>query len=133
MDEMMLFVDESTRAGETVKEILGKIRIGAAYMAELRGTYDETFPTYADLKKPEHKAFLVGMALAFASVKMFDIRDYMDGTATGSGTLDKIISDIQDNTRKYCMNEIQLSMDDALENLLTKEDGESSPDRKGGE
>ena len=121
MDQMIKFVEDTTRAGEAVKEILGKVRIGAAYLAELRGTVDESIPAYNDLKSPEGRAFLTGMALAWASVKMFDTCEYMEGVATGSGTLDKIIADIQGNMRKYCLNEIRLSMDDALENLLAKE------------
>ena len=121
MDQMIKFVEDTTKAGEAVKEILGKIRIGAAYLAELRGTYDETIPAYADLKNEESRAFLTGMALAWASVKMFDTCEYMEGISTGSGTMDKIVEELQGNMRKFCLNEIRLSMDDALENLLAKE------------
>ena len=121
MDQMINFVEDTTRAGEVVKEILGKIRIGAAYLAELRGTVDESIQAYDDLKSPESRAFLTGMALAWAAVKMFDVCEYMEGMGTGSVTLDKIIADIQQNMQKYCLNEIRLSMNDVLENLLAKE------------
>ena len=129
MDNLMKFINEQSELGETVQDALKKIRTSVSYLAKAYGMDPGIEPTFDNLKNPEHRACLIGQAFAWASVKAFDFNDYIDGTATGSGTLDKIISDIREDCRKFCLNEIRLAMDTTLECLLAKE----SEETKGGE
>ena len=76
---------------------------------------------YKDLKDSGYREFMCGMACVFAKVKLLDFDDYIEDTGTGSDTLDKIISDIRENTRRFILEEISLAMEISLEHFLDHE------------